>query len=82
MSSTNYAYWASDTSEGFQVIFNQSGSIYLRAKDGSLLISFSGTGTLSGSAVSHFYQRLILESDGVLRHYVYPKSQEQVLVGP
>ncbi|KAL2507901.1 receptor-like protein kinase 1 [Forsythia ovata] len=55
---------------GFQVIFNQSGYIFLVAQNGSLLNYVSPNAASS----SQFYQRAILEYDGVLRHYVYPKS--------
>ncbi|KAL6275273.1 hypothetical protein ACE6H2_018874 [Prunus campanulata] len=69
--SANFAYWSAKTTDiGFQVIFNQSGLIYLASKNGSVL------NTISPNAVSiqDFYQRAALEYDGVLRHYVYPKN--------
>ncbi|XAR53377.1 Non-specific serine/threonine protein kinase [Bertholletia excelsa] len=54
---------------GHQVKFNQSGLIYFNAINGSVL------GFLSNkTSTSQFYQRAILEYDGVFRHYVYPKS--------
>ncbi|GLT59542.1 hypothetical protein SLA2020_323550 [Shorea laevis] len=64
-------YWSTDTvGSGFQVIFNQSGSIYLEAKNQSILRNVASNET----SVSNFYQRAILEYDGVFRHYVYPKN--------
>ncbi|KAL2507905.1 receptor-like protein kinase 1 [Forsythia ovata] len=65
-----FAYWSTQTmGSGFQVIFNQSGYIFLVAKNGSIL-NFVASNAVS---TSQFYQRAILEYDGVLRHYVYPK---------
>ncbi|KAL6187984.1 hypothetical protein ACLB2K_039379 [Fragaria x ananassa] len=57
-------------SAGLQVIFNQSGAVYLTDKDGSILHMISNN-TVS---MEDFYQRAILEFDGVFKHYVYPKS--------
>ncbi|XP_021803413.1 G-type lectin S-receptor-like serine/threonine-protein kinase LECRK2, partial [Prunus avium] len=68
----NSAYWATNTNIGFQVIFNQSGLIYLVSKNGSVLepiLSHSHP-----TSIQNYYQRATLEDDGVLRHYVHPKS--------
>nr|POF25841.1 g-type lectin s-receptor-like serine/threonine-protein kinase lecrk2 [Quercus suber] len=61
-------YWP--IGSGFQVVFNESGYIYLTATNGSILT------TVSSNSVSKqdFYQRAVMEYDGVLIHYVYPKS--------
>jgi hypothetical protein len=72
LDSANSRYWSAETVDtGFQVVFNESGSIYVAAKDGSILkmISSPPAGYLKG-----FYHRAILEYDGVFRHYVYPTS--------
>ncbi|XP_048324741.2 G-type lectin S-receptor-like serine/threonine-protein kinase LECRK3 [Ziziphus jujuba] len=69
--SRHHVYLTSETDGNTnQLIFNQSGFIYLPAKNGSIIQ------ILSSDAVSpqEFYQRAILEYDGVFRHYVYPKS--------
>ncbi|OMO49706.1 hypothetical protein COLO4_38441 [Corchorus olitorius] len=67
----NTPYWASRTvGSGFQVIFNQSGYIYLIARNGSILNLIASNGASS----SDFYQRATLEYDGVFRQYVYPKT--------
>lgn len=66
------AYWASDTmGSGYQVIFNQTGQIYLRNKSNAVLDTI-----FPGAAVSSedFYQRAILEYDGVFRLYVHPRN--------
>ncbi|CAL8998540.1 unnamed protein product, partial [Prunus brigantina] len=64
------SYWKTDTNgSGFQVIFNQSGSIYLAARNGTILNVISSN-TLSKKE----YQRATLDYDGVLRHYVYRKG--------
>ncbi|KAL5765044.1 hypothetical protein ACOSQ2_017638 [Xanthoceras sorbifolium] len=68
----NAAYWSTPSSipDGFQVIFNQSGYMYLIASNGSILNPvFSNT-----VSTQNFYQRAIVDSDGVFRHYIYPKS--------
>ncbi|GLT49781.1 hypothetical protein SLA2020_233140 [Shorea laevis] len=65
-------YWATNTAgSGFQVIFNQSGYIYLEAKNGSILSYIAS----NGSSSRDYYQRAILEYDGVFRYYVYPKNK-------
>lgn len=67
----NTAYFSSSTQgSGYQVVFNQTGLVYLVADNGSILSQlFSDELPKQG-----FYQRVILEYDGVLRHYIYPKS--------
>ncbi|KAM3216054.1 G-type lectin S-receptor-like serine/threonine-protein kinase LECRK2 [Capsicum annuum] len=65
-------YWSTTTGgSGNQVSFNQSG-IYLHAANGTLLTLISSSNE-TNSTSSQFYQRAILESDGVFRHYAYPK---------
>ncbi|KAG7948015.1 hypothetical protein I3843_14G124600 [Carya illinoinensis] len=69
LDTANSEYWSSETAgSGFQVVFNESGSIYVAAVNGSIKM-------ISSNAVSmqDFYQRAILEYDGVFRHYVYPR---------
>ncbi|CAA3018866.1 G-type lectin S-receptor-like serine threonine-kinase RLK1 [Olea europaea subsp. europaea] len=67
----NFSYWSTKTVDsGFKVIFNQSGNVFLEARNGSILNLLSPRAT----STSQFYQRAILEYDGVLRHYVHPKS--------
>ncbi|GLT82253.1 hypothetical protein SLE2022_006530 [Rubroshorea leprosula] len=75
--SLNDNYWATNTvGSGFQVIFNQSGYIYLEAKNGSILSYIASNGSSSnGSSSRDYYQRAILEYDGVFRYYVYPKNK-------
>ncbi|PQM33271.1 G-type lectin S-receptor-like serine/threonine-protein kinase RLK1 [Prunus yedoensis var. nudiflora] len=71
----NFDYWSTQTTDiGFQVIFNQSGFIYLASRNGSVL------NTISPHAVSiqNYYQRATLDYDGVLRHYVYPKNASSI----
>ncbi|XP_034222793.1 G-type lectin S-receptor-like serine/threonine-protein kinase LECRK1 [Prunus dulcis] len=71
LDSANTIYWSTDTAaSGYQVIFNQSGSIYLTARNRSILHMISNSTVLT----QDFYQRATLDYDGVLRHYVYPKS--------
>lgn len=70
---TNAAYWSPvSVGSGYQVIFNQSGFIFLQAKNGTLLYSISSN--VENSRSQSMYHRAILEYDGVFRHYVYPKS--------
>ncbi|KAK9941303.1 hypothetical protein M0R45_017912 [Rubus argutus] len=71
LKSTNVDYWSTKTvGSGFQVIFNQSGCIYLTAQNGSIL----GVISCNATSTQDFYQRATLDYDGVLRHYTYPKS--------
>lgn len=65
------AYWSSNTADGAQVVFNQTGYIYLALKNGS---RFNLT---KGNMVStrEFYQRATLDYDGVFRQYIYQKNQ-------
>ncbi|XP_060190484.1 G-type lectin S-receptor-like serine/threonine-protein kinase LECRK3 [Lycium barbarum] len=58
--------------DGNLVIFNQSGYIFLQAKNGTLLNSIFSNGENSGT--QSMYHRAILEYDGVFRHYVYSKT--------
>ncbi|KAL5567255.1 hypothetical protein UlMin_030419 [Ulmus minor] len=74
LDAVNFDYWSSKTvGSGFRVIFNQSGFIYVEAKNETILNMLS----LRATSTTDFYQRAILEYDGVFRHYVYPKSNNQ-----
>ncbi|XP_031282518.1 G-type lectin S-receptor-like serine/threonine-protein kinase LECRK2 [Pistacia vera] len=69
----NFPYWSTQDStigNGFQLIFNQSGYIYVIARNGSILNMVSS----SAASTQDFYQRAIVDSDGVFRRYIYPKS--------
>ncbi|XP_062083930.1 G-type lectin S-receptor-like serine/threonine-protein kinase LECRK3 [Humulus lupulus] len=72
----NIIYWPENQTpgnDGTQVRFNQSGSIYLQAQNGTITEQL----TPSNSDFSKgFYQRGILEYDGVFRHYIYPKDND------
>ncbi|KAL3747787.1 hypothetical protein ACJRO7_016577 [Eucalyptus globulus] len=64
-------YWVSNTNDsGFRLIFNQSGQVYLTARNGTLLKLV----TSNTVPTNEFYQRAILEYDGVFRQYVHPKG--------
>ncbi|GLU19436.1 hypothetical protein SLE2022_356880 [Rubroshorea leprosula] len=77
--STTEAYWASNTvGHGHQLIFNQDGSINLEDENGTVLNYVSSNGASSGD----YYQRAILEYDGVFRHYVYPKTNNGTARSP
>ncbi|KAL5720178.1 non-specific serine/threonine protein kinase [Ranunculus cassubicifolius] len=68
----NLAYWTSATvNNGSQLIFNQSGYIFLALKTGQVynLPSFQ----LPDSTRNN-YQRVTLDYDGVLRQYTYPRT--------
>ncbi|XP_039165913.1 G-type lectin S-receptor-like serine/threonine-protein kinase LECRK3 [Eucalyptus grandis] len=65
-------YWVSNTKDsGFRLIFNQSGQVYLTARNGTLLKLV----TLDTFPTNEFYQRAILEYDGVFKQYVHPKGE-------
>ncbi|OWM73444.1 hypothetical protein CDL15_Pgr026543 [Punica granatum] len=65
------SYWYSATvGGGYQVIFNQTGQIYLISMNGSLVYNIMpGTSSSRDS-----YQRAVLDFDGVFRQYVYPRN--------
>ncbi|KAJ4957848.1 hypothetical protein NE237_024959 [Protea cynaroides] len=64
-------YWASDTDgTGSQLVFNQSGYIYVSVKNGTLV----DLNLESSSSVKDFYHTARLDFDGVFRRYTYPKS--------
>ncbi|KAF8019512.1 hypothetical protein BT93_G0252 [Corymbia citriodora subsp. variegata] len=56
------AYWVSNTvGSGFQLMFNQSGQVYLTARNGTILKNAQS-------------ERAILEFNGVFRQYVHRKT--------
>ncbi|KAI9128781.1 hypothetical protein K1719_000264 [Acacia pycnantha] len=68
----NSAYWSPQTSgTDFSLIFNLSGSIILRADNGTIISTISSNTLYS---TQNFYQRAVLDYDGVFRHYIYPKN--------
>ncbi|GAB4856093.1 hypothetical protein Ancab_024733 [Ancistrocladus abbreviatus] len=75
-SSNNYAYWASNTvGVGYELRYNQSGYLYLTAANGTIVDQTFW----DESSTDDFYQRIILEYDGVLRKYVYPKPSSSAV---
>lgn len=67
---SNSSYRSSNTvGSGFQVIFNQSDYISLTADNRTILNQIS-----NAASSREFYQRAILEYDGVFMQYVYPKD--------
>ncbi|KAL5545493.1 hypothetical protein UlMin_005180 [Ulmus minor] len=69
-----FTYWQTDTvGSGVAVIFNQSGFFSLQAKNGTILNMLLPNQT---SSTQDFYQRAILEHDGVFRYYVHPKRND------
>ncbi|KAK6925594.1 Protein kinase domain [Dillenia turbinata] len=65
------SYWSTDTvGSGYQLMFNQSGFIYLIAQNKTILKPISS----DPSSTENFYHRAVLDFDGVFRHYVYPKA--------
>ncbi|XP_020110325.1 G-type lectin S-receptor-like serine/threonine-protein kinase LECRK3 [Ananas comosus] len=64
-------YWASSTvGNGTQLVYNETGSIYLALANGKNFQVVSA----GSKPMSMFYQRATLDPDGVLRQYVYPKN--------
>ncbi|XVE61281.1 hypothetical protein DITRI_Ditri06bG0027200 [Diplodiscus trichospermus] len=75
----NDDYWSSNTvGSGFRVVFNQSGNIYLIARNGSILTPIASNGASTGD----FYQRATLDYDGVFRQYAYPKTNGASIARP
>nr|XP_019709618.1 G-type lectin S-receptor-like serine/threonine-protein kinase LECRK3 isoform X6 [Elaeis guineensis] len=65
-------YWSSGTGgNGSQLVFDESGTVYLALTNNTVLINF--TSGMIGS-IGDFYQRATLDPDGVFRQYIYPKN--------
>ncbi|XP_054787946.1 G-type lectin S-receptor-like serine/threonine-protein kinase LECRK2 isoform X2 [Prosopis cineraria] len=72
--SVNYAYWTTQVfGSDFSVVFNQSGSIFVQRSNKSIIQTIS---SLKDISAQNFYQRAILDYDGVFRHYIYPKDSK------
>ncbi|KAI9128640.1 hypothetical protein K1719_000123 [Acacia pycnantha] len=68
----NSAYWSTQAfGTGFSLIFNLTGYIILRANNGTVISTISSNTLYS---TQDFYQRAVLDYDGVFRHYIYPKN--------
>ncbi|KAK4856968.1 hypothetical protein QYF36_023211 [Acer negundo] len=62
-------YYNSRTSEGYRVMFNESGYMYiLRRNDQRFILT-----TVRPVSTADFYQRSTLDYDGVFTQYFYPK---------
>ncbi|GLT45968.1 hypothetical protein SLA2020_197610 [Shorea laevis] len=73
-------YWATMTvNTGFQFVFNKSGYLYLEDQNGSTLYFMTSNGA---SSSRDYYQRAIIEYDGVFRHYVYPRINDATASSP
>ncbi|KAG6781747.1 hypothetical protein POTOM_014660 [Populus tomentosa] len=72
LTTSNFAYWSTPSSigSGYQVIFNQSGYMYLVATNGTVLNPVFSNSV----SMQDLYLRATLDYDGVLRQYVYPKT--------
>ncbi|XP_039137775.1 G-type lectin S-receptor-like serine/threonine-protein kinase LECRK1 [Dioscorea cayenensis subsp. rotundata] len=70
-SSNNYgAYWSTMTvGSGNHLMFDVSGTLYLELENKTHI-----NVTASNLSTDEFYQRVTLDTDGSLRHYVYPKD--------
>ncbi|CAI0555665.1 unnamed protein product [Linum tenue] len=66
---SNYAYYASSTFTADKLSYNQSGSLSITYTNGTIL----GNVFNSRELTKDFYQRVTIDSDGVVRQYVYPK---------
>ena len=55
---------------GIQFLFNQSGNIYIMARNGTLLDLISKNPV----STTDFFQRGTLDYDGIFRQYIYPKA--------
>ncbi|XP_060965694.1 G-type lectin S-receptor-like serine/threonine-protein kinase LECRK3 [Cannabis sativa] len=59
---------------GMQVMFNQSGFVYLQAQNGTIIEWLTSSNSIFSKG---FYQRVVLDYHGVFRHYVYPKDDDR-----
>nr|CAH67715.1 H0512B01.10 [Oryza sativa] len=66
-------YWASNTvGNGSQLVFNETGRIYFTLTNGSQ-INITSAGV---DSMGDFFHRATLDTDGVFRQYIYPKSKQ------
>ncbi|KAG9456699.1 hypothetical protein H6P81_001207 [Aristolochia fimbriata] len=67
------AYWASNTPDDSrsQLVFNETGSVYLQLNNGT---RFNLGPSVDSLSTRDFYQRMVLEFNGVFSLYVYPKT--------
>ncbi|KAL5711952.1 non-specific serine/threonine protein kinase [Ranunculus cassubicifolius] len=71
--SQNAAYWASNTvNNGSQLIFNQTGNIYLTLRSGGVY-NLPSSSQIPDPTRS-YYRRATLDYDGVFRQYTYPQT--------
>ncbi|XXG46254.1 hypothetical protein AAC387_Pa02g1147 [Persea americana] len=69
-------YWSTNTTgSGSQVIFNESGYIYLTQISGVSITLTPGTIV----STQEFYHRATLDFDGVIRQYVYPRTPDSTV---
>ncbi|XP_028761084.1 G-type lectin S-receptor-like serine/threonine-protein kinase LECRK2 [Neltuma alba] len=67
----NFPYWESKVhGDGFSLVFNQTGSIFVQSSNQSIVANVS----LNAPSMQDFYQRAIIDYDGVFKHYIYPKG--------
>ncbi|KAK1314816.1 G-type lectin S-receptor-like serine/threonine-protein kinase RLK1 [Acorus calamus] len=66
-------YWASNTvGSGVKLVFDVSGSVYFALKNNTV---FNVTNSsVSANSAKDYYQRAMLDPDGVFRQYIYPKT--------
>ncbi|KAF0887799.1 hypothetical protein E2562_004022 [Oryza meyeriana var. granulata] len=66
-------YWASNTvGNGSRLVFNETGRIYFTLANGTQ-INITSAGV---DSMGEFFHRATLDTDGVFRQYVYPKSTD------
>ncbi|KAK3205071.1 hypothetical protein Dsin_019117 [Dipteronia sinensis] len=73
LGTTNYAYWSTQTSVDscFQLYYNRSGHIYIEADNESIANEI-----ISNIVSPKFSQRVILDYDGIFRHYIYLNNSD------
>ena len=59
---------------GFQFLFNQSGNVYLMARNGWKYGTLLDLISRNPVSTTYFFQRGTLDYDGVFRQYIYPKA--------
>ncbi|KAK4283647.1 hypothetical protein QN277_000575 [Acacia crassicarpa] len=71
MTLANIPYWDSHVfGDGFSLVFNQTGSIFVQSSNKSMVASISS----NAPSTQDFYQRAIIDYDGVFKRYTYPKG--------
>ncbi|KAK4857214.1 hypothetical protein QYF36_025737 [Acer negundo] len=80
LGTTNYAYWSTQTSVdgGFQLYYNRFGHIYIEADNRRIANEIISNNEIVSP---NFSESVILDYDGIFRHYIYYLNNSDSSVG-